>query len=99
MFSFGLIDSIVPEPVGGAHWDYSEAAALLKPKLIETLHELAQFTPEQRTEMRIKKFSKMGFWDELPQEAVANKVELVGALVESWRPGRGRAGADPAGRS
>src|SRR5471030_1920072 len=40
MFKFGLIDSIVTEPLGGAHWDYTEAAALLKPKLIETLNEL-----------------------------------------------------------
>src|SRR5690349_6044068 len=31
MFSFGLIDRIIPEPLGGAHWDYDEAAANLKP--------------------------------------------------------------------
>ncbi len=65
MFKFGLIDSIVPEPLGGAHWDYTEAAALLKPKLVETLNELSQFTPEQRIEKRIEKFGKMGFWNEL----------------------------------
>jgi acetyl-CoA carboxylase carboxyl transferase subunit alpha len=29
MHQFGLIDAIVPEPTGGAHWDYTEAAALL----------------------------------------------------------------------
>src|ERR1700712_5424439 len=66
MFKFGLIDSIVPEPLGGAHWDYAEAAALLKPKLIETLHELKKMTPEQRVEKRIEKFGKMGFWNEVP---------------------------------
>jgi acetyl-CoA carboxylase carboxyl transferase subunit alpha len=65
----GLIDGIVPEPLGGAHWDYNEAAALLKPKLIETLKELSQYTPEERTENRIVKFGKMGFWNELPQHA------------------------------
>src|SRR6201992_3720841 len=62
MFGFGLIDGIVPEPIGGAHWDYSEAAGLLKPKLIEILHELRQLTPEQRISKRIEKFGKMGFW-------------------------------------
>src|SRR5580693_144909 len=66
MFKFGLIDSIVPEPLGGAHWDYTEAAALLKPKLIETLNELGEMTPEQRIEKRIEKFGKMGFWNEVP---------------------------------
>jgi acetyl-CoA carboxylase carboxyl transferase subunit alpha len=66
MYGFGLIDSIVPEPIGGAHWDYNEAAALLKPRLVETLKELSQFTPEERIEKRIEKFGKMGFWNEVP---------------------------------
>src|ERR1700733_3861731 len=54
MHKFGLIDCIVPEPLGGAHWDYNEAAVLLKPKLIETLKELRQYSPEQRIEKRIE---------------------------------------------
>ena len=64
MYGFGLIDGIVPEPVGGAHWDYNEAAALLKPQLIETIKELQKFSPEERINNRIEKFNKMGFWDE-----------------------------------
>src|SRR5215469_15799901 len=64
MHQFGLIDSIVQEPLGGAHWDYNEAASLLKPKLIETLTELKQYSPEYRIEKRIVKFGKMGFWNE-----------------------------------
>ena len=70
MFGFGLIDGIVPEPLGGAHWDYNEAAALLKPRIIETIRELFQISPEQRINNRIEKFNKMGFWDELPEQAV-----------------------------
>jgi acetyl-CoA carboxylase carboxyl transferase subunit alpha len=66
MYKFGLIDSIIPEPIGGAHWDYSEAAGLLKPRLVETLTELGQMTPEKRIEKRIEKFGKMGFWNEVP---------------------------------
>jgi acetyl-CoA carboxylase carboxyl transferase subunit alpha len=65
MFKFGLIDGIIPEPIGGAHWDYDEAAALLKPRLIEAIHELVQYSPEYRIEQRIEKFGKMGFWNEL----------------------------------
>src|SRR4249919_2720186 len=68
MFGFGLIDGIVPEPLGGAHWDYNEAAALLKPKLIQTIRELQQVSPEERINNRISKFDKMGFWDELADE-------------------------------
>jgi acetyl-CoA carboxylase carboxyl transferase subunit alpha len=68
MFGFGLIDGIVPEPIGGAHWDYNEAAALLKPRIIETIRELRSMSPEQRIHNRIEKFTKMGFWDELPEQ-------------------------------
>src|SRR5689334_4316804 len=66
MHEFGLIDGIIPEPVGGAHWDYDEAANLLKPYLINTINELKQMDPEDRVRKRIDKFNKMGFWDELP---------------------------------
>ena len=66
MHKFGLIDEIVPEPLGGAHWDYNEAAALLKPYLIKALDELKQSEPQHRINNRIEKFGKMGFWDEVP---------------------------------
>ena len=65
MHQFGLIDTIIPEPVGGAHWDYAEAANLLKPYLLNTIRELKQLSPEERISQRIEKFGKMGFWDEL----------------------------------
>ncbi len=66
MLSFGLVDGIVPEPIGGAHWNYNEAAYNLKKVLIETLKELKQVPAEERVRLRIQKYSKMGFWDELP---------------------------------
>src|SRR6476620_6791021 len=40
MKGFGLIDEIIPEPPGGAHWDYDEAAELLKQHLKQVLTEL-----------------------------------------------------------
>jgi acetyl-CoA carboxylase carboxyl transferase subunit alpha len=65
MHEFGLIDGIIPEPVGGAHWDYTEAANLLKPYLINAINELKQMDPEERVRKRIEKFGKMGFWEEV----------------------------------
>ena len=65
MYEFGLIDGIIPEPVGGAHWDYNEAALLLKPYLIDTIRELQEIEPEGRVRKRIAKYGKMGFWDEV----------------------------------
>ncbi|MEP6512547.1 MAG: acetyl-CoA carboxylase carboxyltransferase subunit alpha, partial [Parafilimonas sp.] len=34
MLKFGLVDDVIPEPLGGAHWDYEEAAAILKKYLL-----------------------------------------------------------------
>lgn len=65
MKDFGLIDEIIPEPLGGAHWDYQEAADNLKSFLVKTLKELKQIPAEQRIEQRIEKYNKMGFWDEV----------------------------------
>ena len=65
MKGFGLVDEIVPEPIGGAHWDYTEAADILKKHILKTLQEIKAVSPEQRISNRIEKFSKMGFWDEV----------------------------------
>jgi acetyl-CoA carboxylase carboxyl transferase subunit alpha len=64
MLNFGIVDDVVPEPLGGAHWDYDEAAALLKNYLIPTIEGLEKIPERERIDERIRKFSKMGFWEE-----------------------------------
>ncbi|WP_240040649.1 MULTISPECIES: acetyl-CoA carboxylase carboxyltransferase subunit alpha [Chitinophagaceae] len=64
MKGFGLVDDIIPEPAGGAHWDYDEAAEILKNFLVPVLQELKGIPAEQRVQQRIEKFGKMGFWTE-----------------------------------
>jgi acetyl-CoA carboxylase carboxyl transferase subunit alpha len=64
MMEFGLVDGVIPEPLGGAHWDYEEAAQKLKDYLIPVIKELKQIPAEKRVEDRIEKFGKMGFWEE-----------------------------------
>src|SRR5471030_2791792 len=64
MKGFGLVDEIIPEPVGGAHWDYNEAAQFLKKYLVSALPELKNMDPNTRINQRIEKFGKMGFWQE-----------------------------------
>ncbi|MGN6566346.1 MAG: acetyl-CoA carboxylase carboxyltransferase subunit alpha [Flavipsychrobacter sp.] len=65
MSSFGLVDGVLPEPVGGAHAQPEEMAATIKRYLLETLPQLSGMAPEKRIEQRIEKFSKMGFYDEV----------------------------------
>jgi acetyl-CoA carboxylase carboxyl transferase subunit alpha len=64
MKGFGLVDEIVPEPMGGAHWDYTAAAELLKACILKNLAEILPHSPSDRVEQRIEKYGKMGFWEE-----------------------------------
>ncbi|MEO6683071.1 MAG: acetyl-CoA carboxylase carboxyltransferase subunit alpha [Ginsengibacter sp.] len=64
MLEFGLVDGVIKEPVGGAHWDYDEAAANLKEFIKPIIKELQSIKPEKRVSQRIEKFNNMGFWEE-----------------------------------
>lgn len=56
----GIIDEIVPEPLGGAHRDHAKAAEILKAQLLNELKHLSKIKTEKLIEKRIEKFSKMG---------------------------------------
>ena len=60
MLQLGLIDGIVPEPPGGAHEDYDEAARLLKEQLVRSVQELSALSPDEAVQTRYDKFRKMG---------------------------------------
>lgn len=60
MVKLGLVDSMIPEPAGGAHEDYDEAARLLKERLLSSLHELSGKSTAELIEARYEKFRKMG---------------------------------------
>lgn len=64
MLQFGLVDGVIPEPLGGAHWDYEEAATILKNYLLPVIKALKAIPPQERVNQRIEKFGKMGFWEE-----------------------------------
>ncbi len=65
MSGFGLVDDVIPEPLGGAHADPEKMAETLKEYLIKSLKELSAQDPDERINNRIEKFSKMGFYDEI----------------------------------
>ncbi len=60
MLSFGLIDDIVKEPLGGAHVDPEKIAKTLKAHIKAELAELIPLDPDERVRMRIEKYDKMG---------------------------------------
>jgi len=58
--SLGVIDRIVPEPVGGAHRDPDGAIEALGTAMGEALDELARLDRDQLRADRRAKFLKMG---------------------------------------
>ncbi|MBL7931231.1 MAG: acetyl-CoA carboxylase carboxyltransferase subunit alpha [Bacteroidia bacterium] len=56
----GLIDGIIPEPIGGAHRHPEETFATVKQEILKHLKQLSKLSPEERIEQRIEKFSAMG---------------------------------------
>jgi acetyl-CoA carboxylase carboxyl transferase subunit alpha len=58
--ALGLIDGIIPEPPGGAHMDYEDAALAVKAQLVAALEELQGQSGEQLMATRYEKFRRMG---------------------------------------
>jgi acetyl-CoA carboxylase carboxyl transferase subunit alpha len=56
----GLIDEIVPEPVGGAHADPAAAARMLDDVLVRVLADVGALDAEARLAQRYDKFRVMG---------------------------------------
>lgn len=64
MKGFNLVDDVIEEPLGGAHNAPENMAATLKEYLLKSLKELSKKNADKRIEERIKKFEKMGFFEE-----------------------------------
>ena len=60
LLRLGIIDEIVIEPVGGAHTDPAQAAALVDVALQRALTEVAAMDVQSRLDARYEKFRKMG---------------------------------------
>jgi acetyl-CoA carboxylase carboxyl transferase subunit alpha len=60
----GIIDRIIPEPVGGAHTNPEAMASTLKGMLIEELQALMPVPEKELVNNRIEKFSAMGVWND-----------------------------------
>ncbi len=69
MLDFGLIDEILKEPIGGAHYAPEEMIKLLKKHIKKELSELMDMDVDERIERRIDKFGKMGEYDLIPEPA------------------------------
>ncbi|HMU90120.1 MAG: acetyl-CoA carboxylase carboxyltransferase subunit alpha [Pseudomonadales bacterium] len=58
----GLVDQVIPEPLGGAHRDYDATAAAMKHALIERLAEFKRHSAEELVERRYRRYLSYGHY-------------------------------------
>ena len=64
LLEMGLIDGIIPEPLGGAHRDPAAAALSLQTALISALNDIMKSPIDKLVGERYDKFRKMGVFQE-----------------------------------
>ncbi len=64
LMQLGVIDGVLPEPVGGAHRDPAAAAVTLKAALIENLDALSGVSGPDLVRQRSERFRKLGVFSE-----------------------------------
>jgi acetyl-CoA carboxylase carboxyl transferase subunit alpha len=60
LLRLGVVDGVMPEPLGGAHRDPAQAAATLRAAVIGHLDRLSGVPTEERVEQRLQKYRRMG---------------------------------------
>jgi len=70
----GIVDSVIPEPVGAAHRDPEQASANLSAWITAQLDELVELSAEELIAQRYERFRKLGDFDECldPSEIAAD---------------------------
>ena len=66
----GVVDEIIPEPLGGAHRDLVTTAKNIKQTLLKYLSDLKKLNPLQLEEDRYMKYRKLGIFKESTKKAV-----------------------------
>jgi len=64
LIGLGVVDEIIPEPLGGAHQDPEIAGEALRAALIRHVQELRKVKPERLVRRRAEKFGAMGAFAE-----------------------------------
>ncbi len=62
--SLGIVDGVLPEPVGGAHRDPAAAAATLRQAIVANLDELSGVSGPELVKRRAQRFRRFGVFRE-----------------------------------
>ncbi|HVV02443.1 MAG TPA: acetyl-CoA carboxylase carboxyltransferase subunit alpha [Verrucomicrobiae bacterium] len=76
LFELGLVDEIIPEPLGGAHTDPDKTGEAAREVLVRHLEELLKLESEDRLQKRYQKFRAFGHFQEAPSAGAAANGSL-----------------------
>ncbi|MCA9399402.1 MAG: acetyl-CoA carboxylase carboxyltransferase subunit alpha [Candidatus Omnitrophica bacterium] len=78
LLKFGVVDEVIPEPMGGAHRDPAFVAEQLKKTILKYIRELRALSTDELLNHRYEKFRKIGEFTTVskdPASAKQNKSE------------------------
>lgn len=64
LMEMGLVDGVLPEPAGGAHWNPQAAIDTFRETVARELETLSAIPMEELRQRRIEKYLSMGVWTE-----------------------------------
>lgn len=64
LLELGVIDEVVPEPLGGAHRNHRAMGMTLKGSLVAALDSLSELSKEELVKRRYEKFRRIGVFEE-----------------------------------
>jgi len=90
LVKLGVVDDIIPEPLGGAHRDPEAAATNLEKYLIETLDDLTRMNVDRLVKRRQERISHWGTFYESPSEGTKNVPSIASRAASHTRRGTPR---------
>lgn len=80
-----IIDGIIKEPLGGAHWKAKETIETIGDTLEKNLSQLQKMSKDELKKDRIRKYMQIGVYEnQTPLSTMGTEKPLVPAWEESW---------------
>ncbi len=77
----GVVDTVVPEPEGGAHVDPDYAALLLRAQVVSAFRELKRRDSRRLVDDRYRKFRRLGEFERLVETAEGQRAEALRGAI------------------
>lgn len=81
-----IVDTIIPEPIGGAHWDRAQTIKSIGAAIDKSLEELCKLSIDELKEKRTQKYFAMGEFVEKPAiSPLAQETPIISAWKAAWK--------------